>query len=293
MSQLNVLSSIPAAGVSYSQQPNKNKHSGYSPAMAAAAGVGAAVSGYQPLKQYKDVCGKFYKDNWSNYGKLTETGNKIKDYIVDNLVKHEEALREFDLNYKNKFPDGEKFLNDLQNAHVKGNKSEYKKLFNSAKELGVPAELLKEVSKRDGFWYSKSFPNEFNGWKVEYFDEMIEKKGITDPKEIAEIFRKELKNTPDGQNLIKKTMSMVSFESTRLNKDKGSFKNKYGLKRFSANDVSKSKSNCSYELYLYAQENAEKLKAMKTFMKRTAIGAAIGAALAAIGVGTYNHLHKS
>ena len=40
-------------------------------------------------------------------------------------------------------------------------------------------------------------------------------------------------------------------------------------------------------------ENAEKLKAMKTFMKKTTIGAAIGAALAAIGVGTYNHLHKS
>ena len=293
MSQLNVLSSIPAAGISYSQQPNKNKHFSYTPAMAVATGVGAAVAGYRPLKEYKDVCEKFYKDNWYKDGKYTEVGNKIKDYIVDNLVKYEEARQNFYLNYKNKFSDTSKFLDDLRNAYQNNNKREFNKLLNVAKEKGVPAELLKEVVKTDGFWYSTTFPNEFNKWKVEYFDEMIKEKGITDPKEIAEVFRNELKNTPDGQQLISKTYSMVSFESTRLGAEKGDFKNKYGLKSFSKDTSKSKKSVFGYDLYLYAQENAEKLKAMKTFMKKTAIGAAIGAALAAIGVGTYNHLHKS
>lgn len=286
MSQLNVLSSIPAAGISYSQQPNKNKHFSYVPAMAVATGVGAAVAGYRPLKEYSDVCEKFCKDNWVKDGKITEAENKIKDCIVDNLVKHEEAKRNFDLNYENKFSDTSKFLDDLRNAYQNNNKREFNKLLNVAKEKGVPAELLKEVVKTDGFWYSKTFPNEFNKWKVEYFDEMIKEKGITDPKEIAEAFRNELKNTPEGQQLIKKTYNMVSFEYTRLNADVGELKNKYGLKKIYNR-------NGSYDLYLFAQENAEKLKAMKTILKRTAIGAAIGAALAAIGVGTYNHLHKS
>lgn len=296
MSQLNVLSSIPAAGISYSQQPNKNKHFSYVPAMAVATGVGAAVAGYRPLKEYSDVCEKFCKDNWVKDGKITEAENKIKDCIVDNLVKHEEAKRNFDLNYENKFSDTSKFLDDLRNAYLNNNKGEFNKLLNAAKEKGVPAELLKEVVKTDGFWYSKTFPNEFNKWKVEYFDEMIKEKGITDPKEIAEAFRNELKNTPEGQQLIRKTYNMVSFESTRLEEDKGHFKNKYGLKSISSDTYKRNEYNRShfgYELYLYAQENAEKLKAMKTFMKKTAIGAAIGAALAAIGVGTYNHLHKS
>ena len=116
--------------------------------------------------------------------------------------------------------------------------------------------------------------------------EMIKEKGITDPKEIAEAFRNELKNNPECQQLINKNYSMISFENTRLEADEGKLKTKYGLKKIYNR-------NGSYDLYLFAQENAEKLKAMKTILKRTAIGAAIGAALAAIGVGTYNHLHKS